>query len=132
MNVPDLVRGWLGKAENDLLNVENNLQAARVPWDTVCFHAQQAAEKTLKAYLVFQGVDPPPSHNLPRLLTLCQEHDPTFARLLPLAQRLTPYAVEVRYDAMASPTPDDGLEAAEAARAIRRFVLDRLPKDVQP
>lgn len=32
---------WLAKAENDLLNIRNNLHASRVPWDTVCFHAQQ-------------------------------------------------------------------------------------------
>ncbi|MBM4080999.1 MAG: HEPN domain-containing protein, partial [Planctomycetes bacterium] len=43
---------WVGKADNDLLNVRNNLAAERVPWDTVCFHAQQAAEKMLKAFLV--------------------------------------------------------------------------------
>ena len=41
-------RAWMAKAEHDLLNIENNLAAARVPWDTVCFHAQQAAEKLLK------------------------------------------------------------------------------------
>ncbi len=32
-------RAWLAKAESDLLNIENNVQADRVPWDTVCFHA---------------------------------------------------------------------------------------------
>lgn len=45
------VRRWLAKAENDLLNIRNNLHASRVPWDTVCFPAQQAAEKYLKAFL---------------------------------------------------------------------------------
>ncbi len=42
----------LAKADHDLLNIDNNLSAARVPWDTVCFHAQQAAEKLLKAFIV--------------------------------------------------------------------------------
>jgi hypothetical protein len=46
---------WLAKAENDFLNIRNNLQAGDVPWDTVCFHAHQAAEKILKAFLVFLG-----------------------------------------------------------------------------
>lgn len=46
-------QAWLRKADNDLLNAENNLAATRAPWDTVCFHAQQAAEKVLKAFLVF-------------------------------------------------------------------------------
>lgn len=46
---------WLAKAEHDLLNIENNLKAQQIPWDTICFHAQQAAEKYLKALLVFHG-----------------------------------------------------------------------------
>ena len=41
-------RAWVEKAENDLLCIENNLVAQRVPWDVVVFHAQQAAEKLLK------------------------------------------------------------------------------------
>jgi HEPN domain-containing protein len=44
-NQRQLIQAWVSKAENDLLNVRNNLQAEQVPWDTVCFHCQQAAEK---------------------------------------------------------------------------------------
>lgn len=47
-----IARQWLAKAKNDLLNADNNLKADEVPYDTVCFHCQQAAEKLLKAYLV--------------------------------------------------------------------------------
>jgi len=51
MSAPELSRAlaerWFQKAENDLLNVENNLKAERYPADTVCFHCQQAAEKYL-------------------------------------------------------------------------------------
>jgi HEPN domain-containing protein len=48
MNGPEKnYEAWLAKAEHDLLNIENNL-AAQVPWDTVCFHAQQAAEKLFR------------------------------------------------------------------------------------
>jgi hypothetical protein len=31
----DLVRAWVLKAEHDLLNIENNLAARDIPWDTV-------------------------------------------------------------------------------------------------
>ena len=56
MSAPETnYKAWLVKAENDLLNIENNLAAAQVPWDTVSFHAQQAAEKLLKAFLVYHG-----------------------------------------------------------------------------
>jgi len=53
---------WLQKVRNDLLNIANNLRATGIPWDTVCFHAQQAAEKAPKACLVAHGIDPPHIH----------------------------------------------------------------------
>jgi predicted nucleotidyltransferase len=40
---------WLAKAENDLLNADNNLAASQVPCDTVCFHCQQAAGRYITA-----------------------------------------------------------------------------------
>ena len=48
-----LAEQWFRKAENDLLNVENNFKADRYPADTVCFHCQQAAEKYLKGFLAW-------------------------------------------------------------------------------
>jgi len=36
---------WIRKAESDLLAADNNLAAANIPFDVVCFHCQQAAEK---------------------------------------------------------------------------------------
>ena len=72
---------WIKKAENDLLNIENNLVAERVPWDTVCFHAQQAAEKALKGFLVFHGQMPPKTHDLVGLLGRCAKVHQALARL---------------------------------------------------
>ena len=41
-----LIREWLAKAENDLLNAAHTLTlGAACPTDTVCFHAQQCVEK---------------------------------------------------------------------------------------
>lgn len=34
---------WIAKAKNDLLDADNNLKADEIPFDTVCFHCQQAA-----------------------------------------------------------------------------------------
>ena len=49
MDKTELINEWITKAENDLLNVENNLNSKSIPLDTVCYHCQQAAEKYLKA-----------------------------------------------------------------------------------
>ncbi len=51
----EIARQWLAKAMNDLLNADNNLKSEVIPFDTVCFHCQQAAEKLLKAYLAGKG-----------------------------------------------------------------------------
>jgi HEPN domain-containing protein len=66
---------WMAKGDHDLLNIENNIAASDVPWDTVCFHAQQAAEKFLKAFLVSRGHLPPRTHDLVALLADCAEAD---------------------------------------------------------
>ena len=89
----DLIRAWVLKAEHDLLNIENNLAAREIPWDTVCFHAQQCAEKYLKALLVSRKIDPPKIHDLTELHALLPdgllvEFD---ARLL---EELNPYSIE--------------------------------------
>ena len=62
---------WLLRAENDLLNIRNNLNCAQVPWDTVVFHAQQACEKMLKAIIIKTGQLAPRTHDLILLLNMC-------------------------------------------------------------
>jgi len=64
MNVSDRtlrhVRQWIEKAEHDLRNAEHTMTLKEdCPFDTVCFHAQQCAEKYLKGFLVFQSSDFP-------------------------------------------------------------------------
>ncbi|MEX2490910.1 MAG: HEPN domain-containing protein [Nitrospirales bacterium] len=54
---------WLRKADHDLLNITNNLRATQIPWDTICFHAQQIGEKVLKSYLVYHGRDLMKTHD---------------------------------------------------------------------
>jgi HEPN domain-containing protein len=75
MSAPDrrraLVRRWLSKARTDLTVALVVLEQGpdMDPW-VGCFHAQQAAEKALKAVLVAQGAEPPFIHNLVALQAL--------------------------------------------------------------
>ncbi len=64
----EVSKQWIAKAKNDLLNVDNNLKAEEIPFDTVCFHCQQAVEKLLKAYLVANSNSYPITHDLILLL----------------------------------------------------------------
>ncbi|HUG10802.1 MAG TPA: HEPN domain-containing protein, partial [Opitutaceae bacterium] len=48
-------QAWAAHAEEDRLCIRNNIAASEVPWRTICFHAQHAAEKYLKAFLISRG-----------------------------------------------------------------------------
>jgi len=49
----DLTKLWIKKAENDLITAKDSLNIKPVPpLDTICFHAQQCAEKYLKGFLL--------------------------------------------------------------------------------
>jgi HEPN domain-containing protein len=121
-------RAWLVKAEHDLLNIENNLKAANIPWDTICFHAQQAAEKFLKAFLVFHGRPPIPTHDLVALLAACVQVKPTLAARQLDCQKLSYYAVAARYPSdVYEPTETDARQMIEAAHRVRSDVLACFP-----
>ena len=124
----ELARQWLAKARSDLLNADNNLRADEVPFDTVCFHCQQAAEKMLKAWLVAQGQNYPMTHDLlallERILPLNPEAEPLRARLA----LLMPYAVEIRYpDDWFMPSRADAEEARRAAGEVLEWLKRLLP-----
>jgi HEPN domain-containing protein len=128
MTNPDDARQWLAKADSDLLNIENNLRARRIPWDTVCFHAQQAAEKALKAVLVAHGRPVARTHDVVVLLAECGDIDKSLAILEPDCRVLNAFAVMVRYpDALAGPTTEEGRCAAPAPRRVYEHVRRLLP-----
>ena len=82
------------------------------PYRLIAYHTQQCAEKYLKAYLVYCGVDFPYTHNISILLELCSEHV-TWTAELRDAEQLTLYSITTRY-----PGEDEEVSETEAKRAI--------------
>ena len=124
-----IARQWLAKARNDLVNADNNLRAEEVPFDTVCFHCQQAAEKLLKGYLTGKGQSPPRTHDLllilEKVLLLTGAAEP----LRDTLSVLTPYAVEIRYpDDGFMPSQEDAKEARDAANQVLNWLESALPE----
>jgi hypothetical protein len=78
---PPSYRAWLQKAAHDITAINRVMVGTRVPWDIVCFHAQQAAEKVLKAFPVFHGQTPSKSHDCAYLLSECAKIAPSLAPL---------------------------------------------------
>jgi HEPN domain-containing protein len=86
---PDLVRAWLKKAASDLVAMRATARAGSL--DTACFHAQQAAEKYLKAYLLDRDQMIPHTHNLYKLIAECSRLDRAFNQLVDTADVLNPF-----------------------------------------
>ena len=121
-----IIEEWIAKAEQDYdaLKILSRQRKHRV-FDTICFHAQQCAEKYLKALIVFHRVSLPKIHDLGKLADLLQPFEPSIGLMTDLYERLSPYGVEFRYpgeEAIAS----EARIAIAAAKEIRRFVRDRL------
>ena len=124
----------LEEARELLVAADRDLSALRGMADPLVFadeiagfHAQQAAEKFLKAWLVLQGESYPYTHNLARLLRLLQEKETTAARFRELNE-YTAYAVQFRYETFESESvPIDRQEAVRRLEALRRQVRQRLP-----
>ena len=123
-------RAWLAKADSDLTAARRLLEHAG-PYDAVCFHAQQAAEKALKALLAFADAPLPRTHNLEDLQAQCLS---TMAadRLVDLRRldlsELTPFAVESRYDIEFWPDQAEASAAVAVAAVVcalaSRIVLE--------
>jgi HEPN domain-containing protein len=127
----DLVRGWVEKARRDLATAQSQLKVAEPLADIICFHAQQAAEKYLKAYLVWRDIEFPRTHALEDLVLLAGATEPDFLPLKDEASVLTPYAVEARYPEFEVPSLNDAEEAVSIAEKIQAFVLQKLPEEVK-
>jgi HEPN domain-containing protein len=122
-------KAWLAKAANDMLNIENNLSADNVPWDTVCFHAQQAAEKTIKAFLAYHIRPVTRTHDLVALLAQVAEIHPSLEKLRAACERLNYYAITSRYpDDLFEPEEEEGREMVSIAQEIQAAFITLLPE----
>ena len=125
----EIARQWLQKAKNDLLCAENNLKSEIIPFDTVCFHFQQAVEKILKAYLIGNGSRYPFSHDLLLILEHVLKFNSEADNLRDQLAILMPYAVEIRYpDDWFMPTKQDAIEAKDAANKVLEWAKIALPE----
>ena len=122
--VRELALEWLAKADVDL-SAARALHSAGDLTDVVAFHAQQVAEKALKALLVWHQVEYPKTHDIERLLELCASIDPEVAVALASAAELTPYGVEYRYPGEYPPVSE---AAAKLSLATAQLVVGEVAK----
>ncbi len=118
--MPDNVSEWVRYAEEDWQVSVSLLRRKQPPLTAVAFHAQQSAEKYLKALLLSRGAAFPKTHDLPTLNTLCEQNGILTGFSVDDLSFLTDCAVTVRYPG-AEPSVEEARQAVEVARAVRAF-----------
>ena len=109
---PGSPEDWLRRAHSDLA-LARTPPSVGVLLEDLCFHAQQAAEKALKAILIANSIPFPRTHNITGLLELI----PGSLSPPPAVQEaviLTDYAVASRYPGAYEPVEDEELQEALA------------------
>ena len=124
-------REWVRYATSDLLIAET-VPPSGVLLEHLCFHAQQSAEKAIKAVLIADGTIPPKTHNIAQLIGLVAETGRAFPDDLRGTAELTPYSVISRYPADFGEL--DEAEWQDAVDLARRTVAwaDAVVKQVSP
>ena len=120
------VAEWVAKAEGDFITAGRELRARKAPnYDAVCFHAQQCAEKYLKAVLQEKGKRIPKIHFLLELLGLLLKFDTSFEFLKADLEVLEDYSVRFRYPGDFA-VKGNAQAAYAAARTTRKFIRQKL------
>ncbi|HHT9126084.1 MAG TPA: HEPN domain-containing protein [Candidatus Brocadiia bacterium] len=124
------VSEWIAHGEEDLQLARHALTLkSGCPYRLIAYHAQQCAEKYLKAYLVFHRVDFPYTHNISLLLELCTKHG-SWAETLHDAKRLTSFAITTRYPGFDKPvTKAEATRTIDIASYVREVVRDALKQE---
>lgn len=125
---PDDPREWLNRARSNLALARNRIPGAYL--EDLCFEAQQAAEKSIKAVLVKRNIAFPYVHDLARLLSLVENAGEAVPEDLLEAERLTVYPVIARYPGTVRPVAlQEYLEAVEVAELVVRWAEMALQRD---
>ena len=124
----DEARDWLRIAADDLRLAELGLAASPPIVGLALYHAQQAAEKALKGFLVLHAVQYPLTHNLRELLRLALPFDASLeVEILP-ALDLTLFATRYRYPGdPLEPDVQQGRHYLALGRAACKSIERRIP-----
>lgn len=125
------IEGWLFFVREDIKAAKVSLRSRL--FSTTCFHAQQAAEKAIKAYLLSKTGKTPKIHHLNGLIRIKPTIRKEFLGLLEEIEFLDQFYVPTRYpDAFPGSLPEglpnknDAQKALEFAQEIVRFVEKKL------
>ena len=111
---------WIDHAEDDFNATGKLLRGKKPSIYGACFHAQQCAEKYMKAMLIVKGQRFPMTHDLVILNTLLQQAGMDMDVSEDLLELLSSYAVRARYSGE-TPELEDAKEAFLISKQVRAF-----------
>ncbi len=127
------VRSWLAKDQTDLRAAAVDLGTMPPLVRDAMFHCQQAAEKSLKAFLTAHDSPFRKTHDLDELAIACGRIDPALEREVDPARELTAFAWKFRYPGEpAEPSREEAETFVSLARKVYEAVRSRLPKETHP
>jgi HEPN domain-containing protein len=112
---------WIEKAEGDFATMQRESRARKNPnYDAICFHAQQCAEKYLKARLAETGISFGKVHDLVALLDQALAVQPDWEVFREDLAYLSDFAVSFRYPGE-SANKESALDAVRKCRFFRKI-----------
>ena len=103
MKNKDIISEWLKRARSNLERARAEKISDEILYEDLCFDAQQAVEKSLKALLVRLDKPFPKTHSIGMLLKLIEETGVEIPDDINRSKILTDYAVDTRYPGMYEP-----------------------------
>lgn len=123
---PGSPEAWLRFAKSDLA-IAKTARQEEILLEELCFHAQQACEKSIKAVLISKGIEPPKTHHIGALLEVVSLSEKVPQKILE-SSKLSDYAVSFRYPGIYE---DIDTEELEEAIFLAEAVLDWAQKLVE-
>ena len=121
----EYIKAWLLKADHDIISAQRLLEIEPMILDSACFHCQQAIEKSLKAFICYNGVNIEKTHDIYFLLDQCANFDPVFDTIEPL--NINDYAVIGRYpDSALMPDINEARTYYQLAIQVNTLVKERI------
>ena len=121
---------WMARAKSNLTRARQ-AKPQDVFWEDLCFDAQQAAEKALKALLLTRGVTFRKTHDLGELMTNLEQSDLPVPSSIRPATALTDFAALARYPGAFEPaTEEEYREALQLAELVYAWADSEIAKSV--
>lgn len=120
---------WFERAKSNLIRSKQP-KPEGVFWEDLCFDAQQATEKALKALLLFRSIPFRFVHDIAELLTLLEQSGVTLPENIRAAAGLSDYAVETRYPgSLERVTEEEYRQALAVAESVVAWVETLMQKN---